>query len=418
MIGRLAVGLAVLTSIQDMIVRIAHRRQRDCLHHENSRVSGEGHPCEARRAGAAGEVVFDAAEAREAAKRLGGGVVVVKAQIHAGGRGKGGGVKVVKSADEAEAAATKMHRHEAGHPPDRPGRAEGAARAGRAGAQDQAGAVSRHRDRPVDASARSSWSARKAASRSKRSPRKRRRRSSRTSSTRPPGLSAFQTRKLAFALGLEGPQIAQAAKFMTALWDAFKATDASLVEINPLDRHRRRQPPGARREDELRRQRAVPPRRPQGPARPGRRRPARGRGLEVLAQLHQARRHDRLHGQRRRPRDGDDGHHQAGRRRAGELPRRRRRRQRRADQERLPDPDVRQEREGGADQYLRRHSAVRHPRRRGHRGGEGPRRPRADRDPDGRHQRREGQADAPRQRPELHHRRHDERGGRPGRRAG
>ena len=34
-----------------------------------------------------GEVVFDAASAREAAKRLGGGVVVVKAQIHAGGRG-------------------------------------------------------------------------------------------------------------------------------------------------------------------------------------------------------------------------------------------------------------------------------------------------------------------------------------------
>ncbi len=42
------------------------------------------------------------------AKRLGGGVVVVKAQIHAGGRGKGGGVKVVKNADEAEDAARKM----------------------------------------------------------------------------------------------------------------------------------------------------------------------------------------------------------------------------------------------------------------------------------------------------------------------
>ena len=42
------------------------------------------------------------------AKRLGGGVVVVKAQIHAGGRGKGGGVKVVKNADEAEEAAKKM----------------------------------------------------------------------------------------------------------------------------------------------------------------------------------------------------------------------------------------------------------------------------------------------------------------------
>ena len=45
-----------------------------------------------------GEVAFTADEARAVADRLGGGTVVVKAQIHAGGRGKGGGVKVVKSA--------------------------------------------------------------------------------------------------------------------------------------------------------------------------------------------------------------------------------------------------------------------------------------------------------------------------------
>src|SRR5438067_8049665 len=44
-------------------------------------------------------------EAVDAAKKLGGGVWVVKAQIHAGGRGKGGGVKVVKSIDEVRARA-------------------------------------------------------------------------------------------------------------------------------------------------------------------------------------------------------------------------------------------------------------------------------------------------------------------------
>ena len=55
-----------------------------------------------------GEVITSAAEAAEAAKRLGGGTVVVKAQIHAGGRGKGGGVKVVKGPDEAVSAASKM----------------------------------------------------------------------------------------------------------------------------------------------------------------------------------------------------------------------------------------------------------------------------------------------------------------------
>src|SRR5438132_7953344 len=44
-------------------------------------------------------------EAVEAAKKLGGRVWVVKAQIHAGGRGKGGGVKVAKSIDEVRARA-------------------------------------------------------------------------------------------------------------------------------------------------------------------------------------------------------------------------------------------------------------------------------------------------------------------------
>src|SRR6185436_834899 len=49
-----------------------------------------------------GEVIFNAADAGGVAQRLGGGVVVVKAQI------KGGGVKVVKSPDEARAAAEKI----------------------------------------------------------------------------------------------------------------------------------------------------------------------------------------------------------------------------------------------------------------------------------------------------------------------
>src|SRR3982750_1753876 len=55
-----------------------------------------------------GEVIFNAADAAGVAQRLGGGTVVVKAQIQAGGRGKGGGVKVVKGADDARAAGGKM----------------------------------------------------------------------------------------------------------------------------------------------------------------------------------------------------------------------------------------------------------------------------------------------------------------------
>ena len=51
---------------------------------------------------------FSVDEAVEAAKKLGGSVWVVKAQIHAGGRGKGGGVKVAKSLDEVKAHAAKI----------------------------------------------------------------------------------------------------------------------------------------------------------------------------------------------------------------------------------------------------------------------------------------------------------------------
>src|SRR5436853_5285166 len=47
-------------------------------------------------------------EALDAAKKLGGKVWVVKAQIHAGGRGKGGGVKVARSRDEVRTHAAAI----------------------------------------------------------------------------------------------------------------------------------------------------------------------------------------------------------------------------------------------------------------------------------------------------------------------
>mgnify|MGYP006279515101 FL=1 len=48
---------------------------------------------------------FNVQEAVEAAQKLGGPIWVVKAQIHAGGRGKGGGVKVAKSLDDVKTLA-------------------------------------------------------------------------------------------------------------------------------------------------------------------------------------------------------------------------------------------------------------------------------------------------------------------------
>jgi succinyl-CoA synthetase beta subunit len=55
-----------------------------------------------------GEVAFTPEEVHDIAKRLGGPITVVKAQIHAGGRGKAGGVKLAKSGAEAETIAREL----------------------------------------------------------------------------------------------------------------------------------------------------------------------------------------------------------------------------------------------------------------------------------------------------------------------
>src|SRR6267378_7811941 len=55
-----------------------------------------------------GEALSDASEAGAVARRLSTKVVVVKAQIHAGGRGKGGGVKLARSPEDAEKLARDM----------------------------------------------------------------------------------------------------------------------------------------------------------------------------------------------------------------------------------------------------------------------------------------------------------------------
>jgi succinyl-CoA synthetase beta subunit len=57
---------------------------------------------------ARGFVCYTPGEAECAADNLGGGICVVKAQVHAGGRGKAGGVKLAKNAAEARAHAEKI----------------------------------------------------------------------------------------------------------------------------------------------------------------------------------------------------------------------------------------------------------------------------------------------------------------------
>ena len=180
-----------------------------------------------------GEVITNAADAREVAKRLGGGVVVVKAQIHAGGRGKGGGVKVVKNADEAEDVARRilgmqLITYQTGPEGQKVQRVliEQGLKIKR---ELYLGMViDRSTERPVImVSSEGGVEIEKVA---EETPEKIFKEFVHPTA----GLSAFQTRKLAFALGLEGAAVTQASKLMNALWEAFKGTDASLIEVNPL----------------------------------------------------------------------------------------------------------------------------------------------------------------------------------------
>ena len=97
----------------------------------------------------------------------------------------------------------------------------------------------------------------------------------------------------------------------------------------------------------------FPPPRDRGASRSRRRGSEGDRRLRARAELHRARRERRLHRQRRRPCDGDDGRDRAPRRPPGELPRRRGRRDAREGLERLPDRAHRSECEDDPRQHLR-----------------------------------------------------------------
>ena len=180
-----------------------------------------------------GEVAFTAAEAGAIATRLGGAIVVVKAQIHAGGRGKGGGVKLAKSPAEAQTLAGTMLgmtlvTHQTG--PD--GRVVGRVLV-EEGLQMTRElylslVIDRASGKPVMmASSAGGMDIEEVAAAT---PQK----IVRVYIEPGVGLVPFEARQLGFAIGLTGPQVNQAVRLMTSLYDAFVATDASLIEINPL----------------------------------------------------------------------------------------------------------------------------------------------------------------------------------------
>jgi succinyl-CoA synthetase beta subunit len=180
-----------------------------------------------------GEVAFNASEAGEVARRLGGGLVVVKAQIHAGGRGKGGGVKLAKSPDEAERIASQMIgmtlvTHQTG--PEGRVVSRVLVEEGLQMARELYLSIvlDRASGKPVVmASAAGGMDIEDVAASTPEQ-------IVRVYVEPGVGLVPYQARQLGFAVGLDGPQVSRAVKLVTALYDAFIATDASLVEINPL----------------------------------------------------------------------------------------------------------------------------------------------------------------------------------------
>jgi succinyl-CoA synthetase beta subunit len=179
-----------------------------------------------------GEVIFKADEARAAAARLGTRVVVVKAQIHAGGRGKAGGVKIAKSPDEAASFAESMLGMTLVTPQTGP---EG--RIVRRLLIEEGLDIKRELylsilvDRAagapvIMASAAGGMEIEEVA--------KERPEAILRETIRPEtDFKPYHARKIAFGLGLGYELIGTASEFLQSLYRAFLATDASLLEINP-----------------------------------------------------------------------------------------------------------------------------------------------------------------------------------------
>jgi succinyl-CoA synthetase beta subunit len=172
-------------------------------------------------------------EAAKAFEALGQPTAVVKVQIHAGGRGKAGGVKVVANAAEARDFAAKLLgkplvTHQTG-PEGRVVRRMYVEQASEVARELYLGMVVDRKAEGISviASTEGGMEIEEVAAKTPE-----------RIFTEPVdpviGLSGFQSRKIAFALGLRDKQVNQFSALLASLYRAFNETDASLLEINPL----------------------------------------------------------------------------------------------------------------------------------------------------------------------------------------
>jgi len=180
-----------------------------------------------------GRLATTAGEAEEAARALGSGVVVVKAQVHAGGRGKAGGVKLAKSPAEAKAAAAEilgMTLHTPQTPPEGKLVRKVYVESGSEIADELYLAVVVDRAAEKLAVIASTEGGMEIEEVARRTPDK--------IITEPVdgalGLQPYQARKIGFALGLGSEQVTQLGSLLDGLYRLFVEKDASIAEINPL----------------------------------------------------------------------------------------------------------------------------------------------------------------------------------------
>lgn len=180
-----------------------------------------------------GHVAYTAKEAEKAAQELGGNLWVVKAQIHAGGRGKAGGVKLAKTLDDVKTLAQNMIgmtlvTHQTG-PEGKQVRRVYIEEGTQIKTELYLGLVVDRSSSRVTfmASTEGGVDIEEVAAHN---PEK----ILMVDVDPASGFQAFHARKLAFGLKLSGQPAKEFLKFATALYNAFVATDASQLEINPL----------------------------------------------------------------------------------------------------------------------------------------------------------------------------------------
>ena len=172
-------------------------------------------------------------DAVEVAKKLGGSVWVVKAQIHAGGRGKGGGVKVAKSLDEVKKYAEEilgmtLVTHQTG--PEGKLVNQILIEEGCAIEHEYYAGIVLDRNTSKITFMASSEGGVDIEEVAAKTPEK----IVKVSIDPAVGFTPFVGRKLGYGIGLKGDTLKKAIKFFAGLYDMYIAKDCSIAEINPL----------------------------------------------------------------------------------------------------------------------------------------------------------------------------------------